>query len=210
LHSGGIEYHGGVNKKVLLPLTLIVVFAISRWPHLMPQNFSAAYAAAFCAGLYLPGAMAWYAPLVLMGLMDAVIHFVFYSAFPFSWTQFAGTEIGYVGLIGLGQWLGKKKPWWALVGGGLGGAVIFYLITNFASWLYLPYAKTLAGLIQALTGGFPGYPPTWEFFRNTLMSGGLFTGLFVGAMKASEAAEEKEEEEQEAEQPAPKGEEAEA
>jgi len=199
-----------VNKKVLLPLTLIVVFAISRWPGLMPQNFSAAYAVAFCAGLYLPGAMAWYVPLLLMAAMDMVLHYVFYSGYPFSWTQFAGTEIGYVGLIGLGQWLGKKKPWWGLVGGGLLGAVIFYLITNFASWLYLPYAKTLAGLIQALTGGFPGYPPTWEFFRNTLMSGGLFTGLFAGAMKASEAAEEKEEEEQEEEQGAPKGEEAEA
>ncbi len=89
-----------------------------------------------------------------------------------------------------------------MVGAGrrrLVGAVIFYLVTNAASWLYLPYPKTLAGLLQALTGGLPGYPPTWEFFRNTLMSGGLFTGLFAGAMKLNEAAEEREEEAEEKE-----------
>ena len=102
--------------------------------------------------------------------------------------------------------MGRKKPWWALVGGSLLGSAIFYLITNFASWLYLAYAKTLAGLIQALTGGFPGYPPTWEFFRNTLMSGGLFAGLFVGAMKTSEAAEAKEEEKEDAADETPGGE----
>jgi hypothetical protein len=64
------------------------------------------------------------------------------------------------------------------------------------------YAKTLAGWIRALTTGMPGYPPTWEFFRGTLLSGGLFSALFVGAMKLSEARDEapaKEEEESEAE-----------
>ena len=45
------------------------------------------------------------------------------------------------------------------------------------------YEKTLAGWLRALTTGMPGYPPTWEFFRGTLLSGGLFSGLFVGAMK---------------------------
>ena len=200
-----------MKKKVIWPLALIVVFAISRWPGIMPralQNFSAAYAVAFCAGLYLPRAMAWYVPLGLMAATDVALHFLYYSQYEFSWGQFIGTEIGYVGLIGLGQWMGRRRPWWMLVGGGMVGAVIFYLVTNFASWLYLPYAKTLAGLIQALTGGMPGYPPTWEFFRNTLMSGGLFTGLFVGAMKATEA-EETEEEEEEEEETEPEGEEAE-
>ena len=35
------------------------------------------------------------------------------------------------------------------------------------------------------------------FFRNNLMSGGLFTALFAGAMKLSEAAEPAEDEERE-------------
>jgi hypothetical protein len=68
--------------------------------------------------------------------------------------------------------------------------MLFYFITNTASWLNDPaYGKTLAGWIQALTTGLPNYPSTWEFFRNTLLSGGLFTGLFVAAMKLTAPAE---------------------
>jgi hypothetical protein len=37
--------------------------------------------------------------------------------------------------------------------------------------------------------GTAGWPETWKFFRNTLLSGGLFTALFVGVMKAAEALE---------------------
>jgi hypothetical protein len=79
------------------------------------------------------------------------------------------------------------------------GALIFYVVTNIASWMFDPgYPKTLPGLFQALTTGLPGYPPTWTFLKNTLISGGLFTGLFAGVMKMSEASEPSEEEEEEA------------
>jgi Leu/Phe-tRNA-protein transferase len=49
--------------------------------------------------------------------------------------------------------------------------------------------KTFIGWLTALTKGTAGWPHTWEFFRNTLLSGGLFTGLFVGAMKFTEESE---------------------
>jgi hypothetical protein len=32
-------------------------------------------------------------------------------------------------------------------------------------------------------------PPTWEFFRSTLLSSGLFTALFVGSVKLTTPAE---------------------
>ena len=48
--------------------------------------------------------------------------------------------------------------------------------------------QILRGWFQALTRGLPEYAPTWTFFRNTLLSGGLFTGFFVGAMKLTESA----------------------
>ena len=86
-----------------------------------------------------------------------------------------------------------------LVGGGLLGAVVFYLVTNTLSWLVNPfgnveYTKTLEGWIRALTGGVSGWPQTWEFFRNTLTSAGLFTGLFAAAMGFAESPVEKGEE----------------
>jgi len=40
-----------VKGKIALPLALMIVFALSRVPGMMPQNFSAAYALAFCAGV---------------------------------------------------------------------------------------------------------------------------------------------------------------
>ena len=90
------------------------------------------------------------------------------------------------------------------------GAILFYLLTNTASWLFdAEYTKDLAGWIKALTTGRSGFPPTLEFFRNTLMSGGLFTGLFAGALKLTEAAEPaKEKEPEEEPTQAPEGEEA--
>jgi len=56
------------------------------------------------------------------------------------------------------------------------------------------YVKTLEGWIRALTGGTAGWPQTWEFFRNSLTSAGLFTGLFATVMSLSESPVEKGEE----------------
>ena len=39
------------RHNLLLPILLMFLFALSRWPGLMPDNFSAAYALAFCAAL---------------------------------------------------------------------------------------------------------------------------------------------------------------
>lgn len=180
-------------RELWLPLALMVSFALTRIPGVLPLNFSAAYALAFCAGVYLPARMAWWLPLSVLLLTDVSLNLFYYDASPFSGyllMQYAG----YAVLILLGRQFRAGSSWLALLGGGLAGAVLFYLITNTAAWFQNPeYPKTLLGWIQALTTGLPGYPPTWTFFRNTLLSGGLFTGLFVGAMKLTEAREPEEE-----------------
>jgi hypothetical protein len=181
----------------------------------MRPNFSAAYALLFCAGLYVPGVLGWIAPIAVLVASDCVITPAFYHMHDFSWVRFCIDQspnyLAYAGLIALGRMVGASRPWWLQVGGGLVGAMLFYLVTNTASWLAMPnYAKTLAGWIQALTRGTPGYPPTWEFFRNTLISGGLFTGLFVGAVKLTEASDAPEKNEQEADEKKPEGETAKA
>jgi len=102
--------------------------------------------------------------------------------------------VAYAALLWLGRRFKPQSSFLALLGGGILGAILFYLITNTASWFFNPfgnleYTKTLAGWIIALTKGVGGYPSTWEFFRNTLLSGGLFTALFVGAAKLTAPAE---------------------
>lgn len=188
-----------MKEKIGLPLLLMVVFALTRWPDVMPDNFSAAYGLAFCAGVYFPGRLGWWLPLTVLLVTDILKNIFQYHTAAVS-PYMLVNYVSYAAIIWLGRRFSARASWLKLVGGGLLGAVLFYLLTNTAAWLQDPgYAKTLAGWIQALTLGLPGFPHTWEFFRNSLLSGGLFTGLFAGAMKLSEAAEAAEEDESEPE-----------
>ncbi len=88
----------------------------------------------------------------------------------------------------LAKWLAGRRSYGRVFFGTLFGALLFYLVSNSVSWMVNPaYAKTIAGWVQALTVGLPGFPPTWMFGLKTLLGTGLFTGLFAGAMKLSEA-----------------------
>lgn len=171
-----------------LPWLFVALFAVSRIPGLLPPNFSVAYAFAFCAGVYFRGASAWWLPLGAMLMTDTALNIFCYHIAPFGAYQLWNYAI-YAVLIGLGKWIGRRAPFLKLLLGGLAGAVIFYLVTNTLAWWDNPvYARTLAGWIQALTRGVPDVQPTtWEMFRNTLLSGGLFTALFVGAEKMASA-----------------------
>ncbi len=184
----------------------MVVFALTRVPGMLPQNFSAAYALVFCAGVYFAGRMAWWLPLGTMLVTDIGLNLYYWLAL--GWDVWTPANIAYLGfnyvaylaLILLGRRFKPGSSFVALLSGGILGAILFYLITNTASWLFNPfhnpeYTRTLAGWLTALTKGTVGWPQTWEFFRNTLLSGGLFTGLFVGAMKFNEAAESAQEKE---------------
>lgn len=198
---------GDVNGKwsKWLPYIFLLIAALSRWPKLFPPNFSAFYGLAFCAGAFFPRTVKWWLPMGTLVVTDVALDFYYQS---FSVLQFVNYG-AYALIIWFGTRFSHRSNFLRLLAGGLVGAILFYLITNTASWLTDPaYTKDLAGWLIALTKGTPGYPPTLEFFRNTLMSGGLFTGLFAGALKLSEAAEPAEEKEPE-EEPAqaPEGEE---
>jgi hypothetical protein len=166
---------------------------------MMPQNFSAAYALAFCAGVYFQGRTGWWLPLATLAGTDIALNFYYqslgYDVWSWSVVRYQiFNYTAYAALIWLGRQFKPQSGFLALLSGGLLGAMLFYLITNTASWFFNPfgnpeYTKTLLGWFTALTKGTGGWPQTWEFFRNTLLSGGLFTALFAGAMKLSEAAE---------------------
>lgn len=202
-----------MRAKILLPLILMVVFALTRWPGLMPWNFSAAYALMFCAGVFFPKRLVWWLPFLTMFITDLLLNAHYHA--PLLGPEMIGNYIAYAALVLLGRWFSGKASWAGLVGGGLLGAILFYLISNTFSWFFNPfhnpeYSRTLAGWIVALTHGTAGWPETWEFFRNTLLSSGLFTALFAGAMKLMDAAEPEEKEEPAEETPEEEPEEANA
>jgi hypothetical protein len=196
----------GMKGKAGSILLFILVFALSRIPGMLSQelaNFSAAYALAFCAGVYLRGRAAWALPLGAMLITDLGLN-LYYSLHGLDvWNPSVlrcqlFNYVAYAGLVWLGRRFKPQGSFLGLLGGGLLGALLFYLITNTASWFFNPfrnpeYTKDLVGWLTALIKGTRGWPETWHFFRNTMLSGGLFTSLFVGAMKAAaESPQEKE------------------
>ena len=190
-------------KKVALPLAFVLVFAASRIPGMLSlsfANFSAAYALAFCAGVFFPKRMAWWFPLTTLILTDLGLNLFYWLRYGYEFwqlPQLAEMSFNYLSYAAL-IWLGKRhqptSSLTSLLGGGILGSLLFYLLTNTASWLFNPfhnpeYTKTLLGWITALTKGTGGWPETWHFFRNTLLSGGLFTALFAGALKLTTSQE---------------------
>jgi len=204
----GSNHMNGKWSKCL-PYVFMAVAALSRWPGLFKPNFSAFYALFFCAGAFFPRNIKWWLPLGTVVVTDVALDLLHYHSW--SVTQLFNYA-AYAGIFWFGTRFNARSSFLGLLSGGILGAILFYLITNTAAWLFNPfqnpeYTKTLAGWIIALTKGTGGYPTTIQFFLNTLFSGGLFTGLFAGALKLSEAAESaKEKGEEPAEEP--EGEEA--
>lgn len=67
----------------------------------------------------------------------------------------------------------RAAPLPALIGCSLVGSLLFFLVTNYTSWLYW-YPGTPDGFLQCYTAALP-------FFRYTLMGDLFFCSLFFGA-----------------------------
>lgn len=153
------------------------------WLH----NFAPLSAIALCGALALPRRAAFAVPLVALFVSDLVLN-RYYGVSLLSVEMLARYGV-LVAITAAGWWLRRRPQALLVVGASALCSVLFYFVTNTASWLAEPaYAKTFAGWAQALTGGLPGYPPTLVFFRNTLLSDVLFTGLFLLALRCSHTA----------------------
>ena len=138
-------------------------------------------AVALCAGAFLPRRLAFVAPLSILLLSDVVIN-AHYGAALLT-VSMVSRYVLLALVCGLGLALGRsgRRP-------GLGqtlaatvaASTFFYVASNTLSWLGAPeYAQTFGGWFQALTTGLPGYLPSWYFYRNALVSDGLFSMVFV-------------------------------
>ena len=157
-----------MKNKYALPVALMVAFAITRWPGMYPQNFSAAYALLFCAGVYFVGRTAWWLPLLTMFISDMALNLYYryaldYDVFNLSMLRYMLGNYGvYIALIWLGRCFTPRASFTALLGGGVLGALMFYLLTNTFAWFFNPfnnpeYTRTLTGWITAV-GSAPQQP----------------------------------------------------
>jgi hypothetical protein len=170
----------------LAAVLLVVVAALYRLvpvvghlPHML--NFSPLMAIALCGGIYLPRLWAWIVPLAALLISDVVLN-LHYGVACFH-PLMLGSYGCYVLAIWLGRQLQKTPRLDFILAGAVANSLLFYVVTNSLSWLSSPsYVHSPAGWVQALTVGEPGYPPTWTFFRMSLISDVLYTALFVGCM----------------------------
>jgi hypothetical protein len=174
-----------------MPLAIIVLVLAAGWrvftlhvPAL--SNFSPVMALAFCAGAYTRNRWMWLAPFAALVLSDLYIDRYYAVVYHYEWSvRGAAIRILCFGAaLGIGVAVSGRRNWLNLLGGALAGSVIFYIVTNTASWAGdMGYAHDAAGWWQAMTVGHPEYYPTIFFFRNTLVSDLLFTGFFALAME---------------------------
>jgi hypothetical protein len=144
------------------------------------SNFAPLAALALCSAAYLPSRLKFSLPLGSLLVSDLILNSVYGASL-----LDAHIACRYLALIivGLGGLMLQRRPSMkTMLPASIAASVIFYVITNVFSWLSDPgYAKTAAGLWQALTTGLPQYSatPAWMFFRNSLVSDLFFTFVFV-------------------------------
>jgi hypothetical protein len=190
---------GRIDSLLMIPAFLLVLAAIAyriatglfihsgaTWL----SNFAPMAAIALCSAVYFPPRLKFSLPLIALFISDMVLNYHYGASF-FD-AHMAGRYLALV-LIGcLGVLLQNRASLKALLPATIGASVVFYVITNFFSWLSDPgYVKNLSGLIQALTVGLAQYSstPSWMFFRNSLLSDLFFTLLFVMCLSFSRNAE---------------------
>lgn len=148
--------------------TLLVVFSIiARFAEHAP-NFVPIGALALWGGVYLNKKFSLFVPLVVMLLSDAIIGF-------YDWKVMLSVYLGFTIMVLLGWWVRKQKSVSNVILASFGGAVLFYIITNFAVWASSTwYPHNLYGLLSSYTLALP-------FFRNSLISDLLYGAIFFGA-----------------------------
>ena len=161
-----------MKRKELILIAVIAVFltALSKY-FIETPNFSPIGAIALMAGAFM-GRKSWafILPIVSLFLADILISGTspIYQEYFWSSGMFF-TYLGFLAIVLLGVFIHKKVNLVSVLGGSLGAAVIFFIFSNFGSFLFLSeYTKDWSGLVLCYTRAI-------EFFRATLISQVLFS-----------------------------------
>ncbi len=172
-------------RKQINPLVLIVVLiAIAAGSRFLPHwhNFTAMGAAGLVGAAYLPKRyFGIIIPLIALFISDLILNNLIYAHYFEGFVWFGKGAIwiyvAFAVLVLGGSVFLKKIKALNLIAAGLVGSVLFFLISNFGSFLIDPiYVKSPLGLVEAYVAGIP-------FFWNTLLANVVFTLLLVGVFE---------------------------
>jgi hypothetical protein len=161
------------NRWILVGGALVLFGAVMRLtPHL--PNATPTAAIAFVGSWYLGRRWSIILPSAALLLSDAFIGF--YDV------KLMASVYGSFALIGFLSWFSRRcRTAWSTGLAVASAALLFFLITNAAVWLFSPwYEKTLSGLYLAYVMGLP-------FLRSMLIGDVAYTLLLCGIFETVSA-----------------------
>lgn len=175
-------------KKYADIFVFILVLAVARLLMTIP-NFEPIGAMALFGGAMIGSRrLSMVIPLLALFAGDLIygLFMSSYMDYMFSFS-FLMVYVSFIAIIFIGRkWIGRKSGALRVLSGAVGASVLFFLLTNFGSWIYDPmYAKNFAGLIQSYAAGLAFYKRDFfgNFFLNTLMANVLCSALIFGAYR---------------------------
>jgi len=165
---------------MLAYLFIVLAVAVRLLPH--PWHLTPLGASLLFFGAKRP-VREWIAPLVLLASADIYLTTVHYRMHVSA--DHLVTWAWYLAALVIGHMLVRKTDPLRVVGASLASAFSFFLVSNFATWLFQDlYAKTFAGLIQCYTMAIP-------FFRGTFASDLIYTQVLFSVPYALKLIEKK-------------------
>lgn len=157
-------------RFLTLGLLIFATAALRLLPHW--PNFTPVVALALFAGAYVDDRrLAFVVPFAALLLSDWVLGF--YPGVAFVYAGFAVSVL-------IGFALRRRRGLRRIAAGTLAGAVAFFLISNFGSWLTTGlYPQNAAGLVAAYVAGIP-------FLRNALAGDAVYVALLFGGFWLAE------------------------
>ncbi len=177
-----------MTSKLDIRLVSAAFFALAVGLRLIPHeyNMAAVGALGMFVGCYWSARIGFLMVLAAMAVSDVAGHVLGIPSMGFYEPWLMLTVYGATGLAVLpGKVLAglKDKPLGFLAAavpvGAVGTTAIFFLVTNFASWLdpQMAYPRTLTGLVECYMAAIP-------FAKNTLVGNVLYSAMFFGSYMA--------------------------
>ncbi len=168
----------------VLPYVLHRGFGMNiEFSYFYPWNFSAIYAIAIFGGAMLAARTAFLLPIVVFFISDVTIALLMGA----DWGSYRNQPITYAAfalLVLCGMPLRHRLSATRIATAGLGGAVLFFLVSNFGVWITgggFSHPLTPAGLIACYRDGLP-------FFTLTLGSLAIFLPILFSPLVLTRTA----------------------
>jgi MFS family permease len=166
------------TKNFKIIVAFIAIGVLTRLiPH-MPNITALGAICLFGAAYFKKKYWAFLIPLAAIYMSDLFLNNVTYASGHEGFVWFSSISLavyaGFAVVIFLGSWLLRKVSLRNVFLTSIIAGLVFYLITNFGSWLWDPqYPKDLSGLTASYIAGLP-------FLRLTIIGNLVYSAVFFG------------------------------